>query len=148
MCHHAVVVDTGVPQIDAHRINTMALDSPHQSLGSKIQRLLPLDLAVLVFTRCAPDSFYGSSQSVGVRVYILQGYGLWTNMASTQWIIPIAFDRHHLGTLGFNYNATNSFAKVAGSIVLLYCLTHSRYTDSNRYTALPYPKAQDSVEAG
>ena len=118
MRHHPVVVYGGVTQIHAQGIHPIALYDVHQALGSSVQRLLPADVLPGVrLTRCAAHTCERPAQPIRVVVNILQSHGLGADVPPTQGVVRVALDRQYPLTIGFDTQAANGLAEVAGAMV-------------------------------
>ncbi|MNY45625.1 hypothetical protein D3C86_1807430 [compost metagenome] len=117
MGHQAIVVHTGVALVHRHGVLPVTLLNRPQSLGNQVESLLPFDR--LPF---AADLEHGLAQPVGVILDVLQGHSLGADMATTETIVGIAFDRTDAQRLvgafgGFDGQATNGFTQVARTVV-------------------------------
>ena len=122
MGHHAVVVHGGIAHVDADGINPATFVNPRQFTGGSIQCLFPTNGLPLVAAVGLLDAFHRLTQAIRVLVNILQGDGFRTDMTAAKRVIFVTLYRNNLAVFDFNFEATDSFAQMAGPIVSSHTL--------------------------
>ncbi|MNS45207.1 hypothetical protein D3C72_776690 [compost metagenome] len=115
--HQAVVVHARVALVHRHGIAPMGLLDRPQPVGSQGKGLVPADgMPVLA------HPLVRLAQAVGVVLDVLQGHGLWADMAAAERVLGVALDRTDqrppvVVMAHFDVQPTDRFAQVTGTVM-------------------------------